>query len=86
MSKKCDGRHEHAPCAGRETVGTQVYTSNIVSTILKRLNEDIDDDRVVLRNDESSRSPLRVRTRSAKGKAACAIPASVCNRAFGPIA
>ena len=77
LSKKCDGRHEHAPCAGRETVGTQVYTSNIVSTILKRLNEDIDDDRVVLRNDESSRSPLRVRTRSAKGKAACAIPLCV---------
>ena len=69
LSKKCDGRHEHAPCAGRETVGTQVYTSNIVSTILKRLNEDIDDDRVVLRNDESSRS--------AKGKAACAIPLCV---------
>ena len=46
LSKKCDGRHEHAPCAGRETIGTQVYTSNIVSTILKRLNENIDGKRV----------------------------------------
>ena len=48
-----------------------------MSTILKRLNEDIDDDRIVLRNFESSRSPLKVRTRSAKGKAACAIPLCV---------
>ena len=77
LSKKCDGRHEHAPCAGRETMGTQVYTSNIVSTILKKLNEDIDDERVVLKKDESSRSPLRVRTRSAKGKAVCAVPLCV---------
>ena len=35
LSLKCDGRHEHAPCAGRETLHTQVYTSKIVSVILE---------------------------------------------------
>ena len=35
LSLKCDGRHEHAPCAGRETVHTQIYTSKIVSVILE---------------------------------------------------
>ena len=73
LSKKCDGRHEHAPCAGRETIGTQVYTSNIVSTILKKLNEDIDQESVILNKDESRRSPLRVRTRGTKSKATCAV-------------
>jgi len=34
LSLRCDGRHEHAPCAGRETVHTQIYTSKIVSIIL----------------------------------------------------
>ena len=34
LSLKCDGRHEHTPCAGRETIHTQVYTSKIVSIIL----------------------------------------------------
>ena len=34
LSLKCDGRHDHAPCAGRETVHTQVYTSRIVSIII----------------------------------------------------
>ena len=73
LSKKCDGRHEHAPCAGRETSVAQVYTSNIVSTLLKKLNEDIDVDRVVRSDDESRRSPLRVRTRGSKSKAACVV-------------
>ena len=63
LSKKCDGRHEHAPCAGRETIGTQVYTSNIVSTILKRLNENIDGKRVVLSDGESRRSPIKSSSR-----------------------
>ena len=58
LSKRCDGRHEHAPCAGRETVVTQVYTSTIVSTILKKLNDDIDDERVVLH--ESTVVPQRI--------------------------
>ena len=34
LSLKCDGRHEHTPCAGRETIHTQVYTCKIVSIIL----------------------------------------------------
>ena len=33
LSKKCNGNHEHGPCAGRET---QLYTSLIVSVILWR--------------------------------------------------
>lgn len=73
LSKKCDGRHEHAPCAGRETSVTQVYTSNSVSTIVKKVNEDIDVDRVVLSDDESRRTPLRVRTRGNKSKVACVV-------------
>ena len=35
LSLKCDGRHEHAPCAGRETLHTQIYTSKIVSIVLE---------------------------------------------------
>lgn len=35
LSLKCDGRHEHAPCAGRETLRTQIYTSKIVSVVLE---------------------------------------------------
>ncbi len=54
-------------------VRTQVYTSNMVSTILKRLNEDLDQDRVILSEDGSRRSPLRVRTRGTKGKATCVV-------------
>ena len=30
LSKKCNGNHEHGPCAGRETKETQLYTSIIV--------------------------------------------------------
>ena len=36
LSKKCNGNHEHGPCAGRETKETQLYTSLIVSVILRR--------------------------------------------------
>lgn len=75
LSKKCDGRHEHAPCAGRETLVTQVYTSdsNIVSTILKKLNEEIDQERIVLSDGESRRSRLKVRARGNKSKATCVV-------------
>ncbi len=73
LSRRCDGRHDHAPCAGRETSGTQVYTSNIVSIILKKVNEGVSEDRIVLNNDESRRSPLRVRTRGNKSNAACVV-------------
>ena len=36
LSKKCNGNHEHGPCAGRETKEPQLYTSLIVSVILRR--------------------------------------------------
>ena len=36
LSKKCNGNHEHGPCAGRETRETQLYTSLIVGVILRR--------------------------------------------------
>ena len=36
LSKKCNGNHEHGPCAGRETEETQLYTSLIVNVILRR--------------------------------------------------
>ena len=36
LSKKCNGNHEHGPCAGRETKETQLYTSLIVCVILRR--------------------------------------------------
>ena len=84
LSKKCDGRHEHAPCAGRETIGTQVYTSNIVSTILKRLNENIDGKRVVLSDGESRRSPLKVRAGGNKNKAACVVVLRVYRKTDSP--
>ena len=77
LSKRCDGRHEHAPCAGRETVGTQVYTSNIVSTILKKLNEELDQERVILSEGESRRSPLRVRTRGKRQSNLCRIASRI---------
>ena len=36
LSKKCNGNHEHGPCAGRETKETQLYTSLIVCVIIRR--------------------------------------------------
>ena len=39
LSLKCDGRHEHAPCAGKETLHAQIYTSKIVSIILEEQNK-----------------------------------------------
>ena len=36
LSKKCNGNHEHGPCAGRETKETQLYTLLIVGVILRR--------------------------------------------------
>ena len=38
LNKKCDGSHEHSQCAGRETKGTQTYTDEIVSIIMKIIN------------------------------------------------
>ena len=57
LSLKCDGRHEHAPCAGRETLHTQIYTSKIVSIILEEQNrrtENIESENVSNRNAGSS--------------------------------
>ena len=57
LSLKCDGRHEHAPCAGRETLHTQIYTSKIVSIILEEQNrrtENIKSENVSNRNTGSS--------------------------------
>ncbi len=42
LSLKCDGRHDHAPCAGRETLHTQLYTSRIVSIILEEIHRRIE--------------------------------------------
>ena len=39
LSLKCDGRHGHVPCAGRETLHTQIYTSKIVSIVLEESNQ-----------------------------------------------
>ena len=72
------------PCAGRETIGTQVYTSNIVSTILKKLNENIDSRRVVLSDGESRRSPLKVRAGGNKNKAACVVVLRVHRKVDSP--
>ena len=57
LSSKCDGRHEHAPCAGRETLHTQIYTSKIVSIILEeqyRRSVCVDRDSIYLHTDGSS--------------------------------
>ena len=57
LSLKCDGRHEHAPCAGRETLHTQIYTSKIVSIIIEeqiRRIESTKSEDVSIRNTGSS--------------------------------
>ena len=57
LSLKCDGRHEHAPCAGKETLHTQIYTSKIVSIILEeqnKRNENIKSENDSIRNTGSS--------------------------------
>ena len=39
LCKTCDGCHQHVPCAGRETIITQLYTDKIVSVILGAFRE-----------------------------------------------
>ena len=34
LSRKCDGSHDHTPCAGSETKSTQLYTPLIVKLIV----------------------------------------------------
>ena len=38
---RCDGRHDHAPCAGRETIHTQLCTSKMVSIVLEEVHRRI---------------------------------------------
>ena len=59
LSLKCDGRHEHAPCAGRETIHTQLYTSKIISIILDehhRRSQFVEHDAINLHGAGSSRT------------------------------
>ena len=41
LRRKCDRRHEHAECAGRETRVTQVYTKWTAKIIMKGINEHV---------------------------------------------
>ena len=41
LRRKCDRRHDHAECAGRETRITQVYTKWIAKIIMKGINEHV---------------------------------------------
>ena len=41
LRRKCDRRHDHAECAGRETRVTQVYTKWIAKIIMKGINEHV---------------------------------------------
>ena len=41
LRRRCDHRHEHAECAGRETRITQVYTKWIAKIIMNGINEHV---------------------------------------------
>ena len=41
LRRRCDRRHDHAECAGRETRFTQVYTKWIAKIIMKGINEHV---------------------------------------------
>ena len=41
LRRKCDRRHDHAECAGRETRITQIYTKWIAKIIMKGINEHV---------------------------------------------
>ena len=41
LHRKCDHRHAHAECAGRETRITQVYTKGIAKIIMNGINEHV---------------------------------------------
>ena len=41
LRRKCDRRHDHAECAGRETRATQVYTKWIAKIIMRGINEHV---------------------------------------------
>ena len=41
LRRRCDRRHDHAECAGRETRITQVYTKWIAKIIMNGINEHV---------------------------------------------
>ena len=41
LRRKCDRRHEHAECAGRETRATQTYTKWIAKIIMRGIHEHV---------------------------------------------
>ena len=41
LNQRCDGSHEHTPCAGVNTVATQGYTDDICKLIHKSISADI---------------------------------------------
>ena len=41
LNKTCDHKHEHAPCAGRETLYTQGYTPDICKAIHEAIRHDL---------------------------------------------
>ena len=41
LDKKCDGSHDHTPCAGQNTLLTQGYTQKIVDIVHQSITQDI---------------------------------------------
>ena len=41
LRRRCDRRHDHAECAGRETRATQTYTKCIAKIIMRGINEHV---------------------------------------------
>jgi len=41
LNKRCDGSHDHTPCAGPNTLLTQAYTPSIVEQVHKSIVQDI---------------------------------------------
>lgn len=38
LKSKCDGKHAHGQCAGRETRRTQQYTERTINIVVNRVN------------------------------------------------
>ena len=41
LNKRCDGSHDHTPCAGQNTLLTQGYTPEIVKIVHQSIQRDI---------------------------------------------
>ena len=41
LNKRCDGSHDHTPCAGQNTLLTQGYTPEIVQVVHQSIVRDI---------------------------------------------